>query len=588
MVRWLIQIAQWLFAILGEDTLRRLVQRVFVRTQRELLVATHHVADAQQERLLKNLARNAGTVFGQSRNFSGISSVDEYREQVPIQSWDEVAPWVDRMVAGEDNVLVDENVFFYATTSGTTGRRKLIPVTSAFVEECRVATKVLFRSTLLEMPRAFAGKRLSMRSPNIETLAPGIEAGSITLALSGGLSGAESQLDAVPSAVYRVSDFSSRYRLCLRFAAQEHVTLASAVNPSTLLLFAQTLETHWQSLADALEAGELGEGLVLTPDEERILRPLARKSVTAAERVRTSVSAHGTPRMIDVWPDLAGLVCWKGGSAPWYLGQLPKSYGQIPVLDYGYVASEGCFGAPLSSEGADSLLLPHGHFFEFMDVDSVAEIRAGQRPTRLLHELESGKSYYVVVTTAAGLYRYDMNDIVEVQGFVDSAPLVVFRQKGGAMSSVTGEKLGEAHVVQAMARARQKLDLDFAGFACAPLLPREANEPPRYLLAVDPGAHALSPAEGDALACAFDLELQSCNEEYQSKRASLRLGNTEYAPLPAHALVNHRAARVRDGAPDAHVKVPHISPTGDLLLRLGLGDSAASHAARLLGAETTR
>ena len=588
MVRWLVYVAQWLFGVLGEDTLRRLVQRVFVRTQRELSNATFDVAEAQRKRLFRTLERNAATAFGKARNFLQIDTIDAYRSQVPIQTWDDVAPFVERMVAGEENVLVDEHVFFYATTSGTTGRRKLIPVTSAFVEECRVATKVLFRSTLQEMPRAFAGKRLSMRSPQIETLAPGIEAGSITLALSGGLSDTESQVDAVPSAVYRVADFSSRYRLCLRFAAQENVTLASAVNPSTLLLFAQSLETHWQSLADALETGDLGDGLVLTAEEEKTLRPLARKSLAAAQRIRTSVSAHGTPRMVDVWPNLAGLVCWKGGSAPWYLGQLPKSYGQIPILDYGYVASEGCFGAPLSAKGADSLLLPHGHFFEFMDADVVEEIRAGQRPTRLLHELELGKSYYVVVTTAAGLYRYDMNDIVEVRDFVDQAPMVVFRQKGGAMSSVTGEKLGEAHVVQAMDRARQKLQLEFAGFACAPLLPSVETEPPRYLLAIDPGPHTLSFAEGEALAKAFDQELQASNEEFQSKRNSLRLGATEYAPLPAHALMNHRAERVRAGAPDAHVKVPHISPTGDLLLRLGLQQSAAAQAARLLGVQAPR
>lgn len=583
MVRWLTRLVQWLFATLEESTLRKLVRRVFVRTQKELNSATNHVAEAQQQRLLRTLQRNAKTIFGVEHEFASVETVDAYRQRVPIQTWDDVAPFVDRMLAGEKQVLVDEDVFFYATTSGTTGRRKLIPITSAFVEECRVATRVLFRTSLTEMPRAFAGKRLSMRSPHIEQLAPGIEAGSITLALSGGLAGTESQLDAVPAAVYRVADFHTRYRLCLRFAAQENVTLASAVNPSTLLLFAQTLETHWRSLADALDTGELGEGLQLTPEEERGLRPQARKAPWAAQRIRTSASAHGTPRLVDLWPGLAGLVCWKGGSAPWYLGQLPKSYGQVPVLDYGYVASEGCFGAPLSTHGAESLLLPHGHFFEFMDADFVDETRSGQRPTRLLHELEAGKHYFVVVTTSAGLYRYDMNDIVQVTGFIDDAPLVVFRQKGGAMSSITGEKLGEAHVVQAMERARRELSIDFAGFVCAPLLPAADQQAPRYLLAIDAGAHALTPQQGAALAAVFDEALQACNEEYQSKRTSLRLGETEYAPLPPNAIVEQRAARVAAGAPDAHVKIPHISASGELLLRLGLADSAPTYASRLLG-----
>src|SRR5690606_1473813 len=142
-----------------------------------------------------------------------------------------------------------------------------------------------------------------------------------------------------------------------------------------------------------------------------------------------------------------GLVCWKGGSAPWYLSQLPSSYGELPVLDYGYAASEGCFGAPLSTDGASSLLVPHGHFLELVPEDAIEAARAGGQASVLLDEAEPGRRYYVVVTTSGGLYRYDMNDVVEVTGRLGGAPLVVFRHKGGNMSSLTGEKLGESHVV---------------------------------------------------------------------------------------------------------------------------------------------
>lgn len=563
---------------LPDDVVRGLGQVLFTRTRKELAAALRDVRETQERRLLGVLRRNADTEVGRRYGFADIASADEYRARVPLTTWDDMAPLVDRMIAGEQRVLVDEEVFFYATTSGTTGKRKLIPVTPSFVAECRASTKLLLRTSLLSFPGFLRGKRLTMRSPHVEDLGGGALAGSITVALSGGLSETEGAFDAVPNAVYRVADFETRYRLCLRFALQEDVSLVSAINPSTLLLFARTLEQHAEGLAAALERGTLGEGLVLDDDLRATLTSRARRDPEAARRVRGSLERHGRARMRDVFPRLCGLVCWKGGSAPWYLSQLPSSYGELPVLDYGYAASEGCFGAPLSTDGAASLLVPHGHFVELVPEDEIDAARAGQGRGLLLHEAEIGRRYYVVATTAAGLYRYDMNDVVEVTGKLGGAPLVVFRHKGGNMSSLTGEKLGESHVVRAMDRAAQGERL--AGFTLAPWLPSSDDAPPGYLLALDEEA-PLDDDAREALAARFDRALREENSEYEAKRASLRLASTRAVALPSGAIARHRSRRVAAGAPDAHVKVPHLSPDGRLLLDLGLDDSAPDLAARL-------
>jgi hypothetical protein len=293
------------------------------------------------------------------------------------------------------------------------------------------------------------------------------------------------------------------------------------------------------------------------------------------ERIRTSMAENGgKARMRDVFPQLAGLLCWKGGSAPWYVEKLAHSYGNVPILDYGYVASEGCFGACLSTEGASSVLLPHGHVIELMPVDGDG------KTTILLHEAEVGKKYLVVVTTGAGLYRYQMNDVVEIRGKLDKAPLAVFLHKGGAMSSVTGEKISESHVVNAMAAASAKESGAYAvaGFVAAPMLP-EGEASPRYILAVD-GA-GIDDAALASLARAFDDALRAANEEYEAKRKSLRLESALAVLLPREAVARFREKRVKAGAPDAHVKVPHVSADGSLLVELGLDETAPHIAARL-------
>ena len=170
----------------SDDGIRRLVAMGFSRTQRALRAACDDPRAAQTAQLLAIVRRNAQTVQGRTLGFAAVASLDDWRARVPLSDWDSTAPLVERMVAGEPNVLVDEDPIFYATTSGTTGRRKLIPVTSAFVNECRVANRVLYRSMLLAMPSLVRGKRLSMRSPGTERLSPTAEAGSITVALGGG------------------------------------------------------------------------------------------------------------------------------------------------------------------------------------------------------------------------------------------------------------------------------------------------------------------------------------------------------------------------------------------------------------------
>ena len=531
----------------SDDGIRSLGRWAFSRTSRQVAAACADPRAAQTRRLLDIVGRNASTERGRALGFAGIGSLHDWRSKVPLCDWDEVGPLVERMVQGETGVLVDEDPIYYATTSGTTGRRKLIPVTSAFVAECRHANRLLYRSMLQCLPGLVRGKRLSMRSPRTERLSPRAEAGSITVAL-GGFDG-DNVFDAVPSSVFDVGDFATRYRLALRAALQERITVASAVNPSTLHLFAEVLADQAEELARSLDSGavdvDLGPGPASVP---------WRKDAAAARRLRESAMKHGRARMQDAFPALCGLVTWKGGTSSWWLQRLLPSWGPQPVLDYGYAASEGCFGAPLSADGAASLLLPHGHLIELLP-----EGCDDGGKTLFLDEAQVGQRYAVVVTTSAGLYRYRMHDVVEITGKEGNAPLAVFRHKEGTMTSITGEKLGEAHIAQALA----SVGFGGAGLCLAPLYRDQG--PPGYVAAV----------EGALDAAAFDAGLCAANEEYDAKRKSLRLAAVVVV-VATGSFWRARKERVERGAPDAHVKLPLLSKDGGLLVDLGVADDVVA------------
>lgn len=569
---------------LSDARIARLADVFFTGTKRRYQRAAADPAGAQWARLSAVLTANAHTAFGKAHGFAALTSVDAFRAEVPLSTWEDTAADVDAMLAGDATRRISEPAVFYATTSGTTGRRKLIPVTGAFVHEFRTGRRVWLRTLLTRMPGIVRGKMLTMHSPSVEELPGGAQAGSITVALSGGLDDADGVFDAVPRAVFRVKDFETRYKLCLRFALCENVSVVAAINPSTVLLFAQTFEAHHAALADAIEAGTLGvDADALDPAIRAQLEARARPNPAAAAAIRESAARHGgTPRLTELWPNLAGLCCWQGGTAPWYVRQLRTHFGALPMLDYGYAASEGCFGVPLDVNTAASVLVPHGHFMEFMPVETLDACRRGDVPTTLLHELEEGRQYVLVITTSSGLYRYDMNDVIEVVGFDGNAPMAVFKHKAGLMSSVTGEKLGESHVVAAMDHALEATGLDTGGFIAAPVWPT-ADAPstdavvtgdgmaaaaalPHYVLAVEA---ALSDADRAALTAAFEAGMCAANEEYEAKTRSLRLGPARVVSMPAGAVKAHRARRVADGAPDAHVKVPHLDPQGTLFAALG-------------------
>jgi hypothetical protein len=540
-----------------EHRLRWLVQLGFGRVSRTLDRACRDPEAAQLARLRAILVDNATTEIGRRYGFSSSWTINDHRQNMPIVGYDDVAADIERMVEGAPRVLTDEAPVFYATSSGTTGRRKLLPVTSAFVRECQVTNRVLYRTLFTTFPHLLGGQRLTMRSPGTQAL-PGstARAGSITVALGGGVDDDDvtgpASLDAVPAAVFGIEDFATKYAVALRFALQGHITVLSAINPSTLLLFATTLEQRGSALLDGLADGGWGihddaVAAIAEPIRQR-LQPLLAAMPTRAAALRERARAGGW-RLRDVFPELRGAITWLGGHGPYFVAQLRKSIGDLPIVDYGYGASEGCFGAPLEANTAGSVLMPHGHVIELVPDEMMAEVRAGRATTVLLHEAELGARYQVVITASNGLYRYDMGDVVEVIGHHHRAPIVAFLHKAGTTSSMVGEKLTESQVMTALT----SLQVGGGGAMLTAVMPAAGQGTPHYRLLI----------EGASLDDqAIDDQLRASNEEFDAKRSSLRLAPTTMMAVPRGSFARLRAARVAQGAADAHVKIPVLDRDG--------------------------
>ena len=152
-----------------------------------------------------------------------------------------------------------------------------------------------------------------------------------------------------------------------------------------------------------------------------------------------------------------------------YLRGYPEYFGETPVRDVGLIASEGRMTIPIEDGTPAGILDIRHHYFEFIPEEQ-AEL--AQPETVEATELIEGQNYFILLTTAGGLYRYNISDLVRCVGYHGRAPLIEFLNKGAHYSSLTGEKLSEHQVIAAVETAQRSCRPAFEILSSGPDLGR--------------------------------------------------------------------------------------------------------------------
>jgi hypothetical protein len=554
--------------IIPSSIIRALARLLFSKSWERFETACKQPAKAQTDKLLEIVRRNQDTEYGKKYDFKNIKSVEDFQNKVPICSYEDIEPYINKMMDGEENVLVADHVPYFAVTSGTTGPAKYIPVTKAYQDECRTGRRVWFRQIAQVFPKLIRGTLLTVHSPETGGKTKGgIPFGSITMATGAVDTNTAEKLEAlepfqkIPMAIFHIKDLNVKYYLLLRMAIVNQVSLIAAINPSTIILICQKLTEFAPLLIEDCKKGSIRKDLDISAElRERLQRNLTPNK-KVARRIKRSLEKHGRVCPPDVWPRLCGLMCWKGGSAPFYLKQFSDWFGKMKVMDYGFTATEGNFSVIMSEEGSKGVLTVTAHFMEFIH----EEERPSESPkVYTADQLEVGKRYYILITGSHGLYRYDMNDVVEVVGYFQKTPEIVFCHKGSNMISYTGEKIAESHVVDAISNAQQSVGVKLNGFLVTVSLD---STHPRYVFAVEVQEEQAD-EQLKMLLHTCEENLQSANIEYKSKRESGRLGDPVLTLVENGAFERWREDKLKNGAFDSHVKIPHLSPDPEVLKRL--------------------
>lgn len=428
-----------------------------------------HPHEAQLEVFHKLVQAAQYTEWGRQHDYAGISDPDQFRQRVPLQDYAQVKPWVDRMRAGEQNLLWPTDIKWFAKSSGTTNARsKFIPVSREALEECHYkGGKDLLALHFAMHPQSQLYKGMSM------------------------VVGGSSATEPLRNDAY-TGDLSAI--IIRNLPVWVEVRRTPAIETA--------LMENWEEKVERMARETMREDV-------RSIAGVPSWTLVVLKRV---LELTGKENILEVWPNLE-LFMHGGVSFRPYREQYHRL---LPSAGMNYLesynASEGFFGIT-DQMGSDSLLLmlDYGIFFEFIPVK---ELHREQPPTKLLHEVEAGQEYALVISTNAGLWRYMPGDTVR---FTSTNPYRI-QVSGRTRSFINafGEELIVENADRGIEHACQVTGAVVIEYTAGPVYMDDSAK----------GGHEWvvefekEPSDLDLFTTVLDRTMRNLNSDYEAKRST--------------------------------------------------------------------
>lgn len=468
----------------------------------------------QTDLLRRILAENCETEFGRAHQFATIGSIDDYRRAVPLMPADSFVPWVDRIAAGQPNILTHAPVVAFERTSGTMAGGRLVPYTAASLAAFRHAVLPWLADLARRRPGITRGRLYASISPATR---PAMQTASgIPIGLDSDAAYLGEDLVAPFLALLAVSPLIGRME---DMDAWRIATLAQLIEADDLSFVSIWSPTFLVELVGAIPANSDAIAARLSPEARRRL----------ADATRT-----GQLETARLWPMLDCISCWTDGASARFARILAAQFPGVAIDPKGLLATEAAMTVP-HGDGEGALTAVMSSVVEYIDPSGEAH---------LCDTLESGVRYRVAVTTPGGLYRYAIGDVVTCTSVERGIARLRFEGRDGVTSDLVGEKLDDAFVSSV---------LDGIDLSCA-LVPDES--PARYRLWIDA---SLDDAALGSIAARVDTALRA-NPHYDYARNLKQLDAVVACSRPGFMLDVTRR-KVAAGA-----RLGDVKPVG-LLLR---------------------
>lgn len=525
------------------------------RAKARLLQQAQQADQAQTNFLRSLLDHHKNTAFGKEYGLGDIQTIDQFRQRLPIAPYTDFEPYIERMAAGEPNLLTADAPIFFNLTSGSTGKKKLIPVTKRSRRAIAKANQAgigFLADALRRQGRSFGKMLYSNSAVPLGSTDSGVPYGPVSTSDLRLANFIYRQVFAFPFEALQIKQGTTRTYVCLLFALQQRQLAAiSATFPILALSLAQTLEAQGDRLVHDLAQPSFPAHLDLDPELRQKLQRQWSPSPQRAAELRDILSQYDslTPHL--AWPHLQFMITARGGTSNFYMAQFPRHYKDTPVFGGTYASAEATFGVHRDLNTDSVIPALESGFFEFIPEH---QWDVAQPQTLLPWEVTVGDRYRIVVTNYSGFYRYDLGDVVEVEGFCGSAPHFIFRHRRGGVISASTEKTTEFHITQTMERLQQGFGITLENF-CITL---SEDIPPHYWVNIElaEGSELRDP---DHFLQRFDAVLKEVHTSYLVKR------NAQLVPPPHLRLLERgsfeqlRQRMIRRGIGEGQLKFPLVT-----------------------------
>ena len=461
---------------------------------RKLDAESRNAEQVNRNLLFALLNDNKDTEYGKKYGFADVHDVDDYRERVPLTSYEDYEGYIDRMVEqGEQNLITAYPVVYYASTSGTSGAPKKIPVTNKGLNIHRMFATGTFMGVMSEFYQNTMqcdipdGYWLGVLNFAQEPLQNGTMFGSI--------SAASLNEESMKMAPYFVST-PAEAMICTKGAnfkylharyglAQASVSHVVGAYIPALLDLMNYIQANWQMLVDDIRNGTINSDVFMPDDLRKQLEAnLVPNPERADELQQEFQKGFDNTIMRRIWPKLSSIAAIWAGNFSSYARKLQEFSGRsLPYYTMSYVSSEGCFGVARHPFDQCYVMLPSSCFFEFIPVNDQQDDDDPNPKTVLFDEVQEGKDYELVITNQSGFYRYRMGDVVRVIGFYNESPMITFKYRKKNIVSVAGEKFTEDHLLGAVRSFERRTGINIIDYC---MYPDRNAEPARYVILLEP------------------------------------------------------------------------------------------------------
>jgi hypothetical protein len=546
------------------NLLQPLLAAIIGWSRADFIRKTRQTAAVQAKFLQTLLQVQANTALGRDFGLATIKTVDEFRERVPILPYSSYEAYVARVAQGESNVMTPDPVTYLNLTSGSTGKQKLIPVTARSRRALQRANRASMGFAAAAAQKRGLGIGKMLLTSSVQLLgctSAGIEYGPVSVGNLRHSNPFYRQVFAQPFEALQAADSLARHYLCLLFALRDrNMAVIGANFPVLALRLGDYLACYGEDLVQDMETGAITPWLNLEPELRVKLEKMWSPNPRRAAELRQVLKTEGQLTPKAVWPKLAFIITARGGTSDFYFERFPTYFGDIPTFGGIYASAEATFGVYHDFNTDGSILAIESGFFEFIPEE---QWESPNPKTLLAEEVTPGRYYRILVTNYAGLYRYDIGDVVEVLGFYEKAPLLAFRHRLGGLLSSTTEKTTEFHVTQVMQLLQKDFNLSLENF-CITLSDDRVPAPYLVNIELSPGQTLEYP---HAFLERFDQRLKEIHVSYEVKRRD------QVPPPRLRILENGSFAIIRQrllkrGIPESQLKFPHISEDRNFLTGL--------------------